>query len=364
MHRETRIGRMGAVAMLAAAVVVGASLASCSGKNSAASDAGSETAASLLGERDVATVVRTDLVAGVPVSGNLKPDVDIQIAAPAPELLDAVLVREGQAVTRGQVLARFRTSALAPAAASAVAHLKSARADHERMQNLFKEGAVSQRDLEAAEAAYRAAESAAAYAGKQLDEATVRAPVSGVIAARMVQAGDRVKEGATLFQLVNTSQFEFEATVPSEYVAQIRVGAPVALSVPGFPEGSVSGRVARVNAEADPATRQVRIYVQVPNPGSRLVGGLFASGRVVTGQEKAMLAVPRAGVRTDAAGRRFVWILVNGKVARRDVEVGLVDEGRDLIGIKSGLSGGETAVVGPVEGLVPGQSIRVQGKGV
>jgi multidrug efflux pump subunit AcrA (membrane-fusion protein) len=141
------------------------------------------------------------------------------------------------------------------------------------------------------------------------------------------------------------------------------VGAPVVLSVAGFGEGTIKGRVARVNASADPATRQVRVYVQVPNPGGRLVGGLFASGRVVTAEARNVLALPGAGARTDSRGGRYVWILQNGKIARRNVEVGLVDDGRDLVEIKSGLSGGETAVVGPVENLAPGQAVKVQGGG-
>jgi len=362
MRRSNYIPWVGAAGVLAAGLAALA-LTSCAGRDSAAGHASADAPAMVLGERDVATVARGDLVAGVPVSGNLVPDVNIQITSPMPEVLDEVLVREGQSVTRGQVLARFRSISLAPAAASAEAHLKSAKADFERMQNLYQAGAVSQRDVESAEAAYKAAASASAYAGKQLEEATVRAPASGVIAVRNVQGGDRVKDGAPLFQLVNTSEFEFEATVPSENIARVRAGAPVRLSVPGFPEGSITGHVARVNAEVDPATRQVRVYVRVPNPGGRLVGGLFASGQVVTGEARAALAVPRAGVRTDAAGHRYVWILEGGRVARRDVTVGLVDESRDLVEVVSGLRGGETAVVGPVEGLAPGQAVRVAGQG-
>jgi RND family efflux transporter MFP subunit len=313
----------------------------------------------VLGPSDVAPVRRTDLVAGVPVSGTLQPAVDIRIASPVPEVVDAVLVKEGQAVRAGQVLARFRTSALAPQALSAEAQRRKAATDYERMQALFREGAVSQSDVENAEVALRAMEANEAQAQKRLDEATVRAPVSGVISERHVESGARVKDGDHLFQLVNTAELEFEATVPSAFAAQVRAGQPVALSVTGFEGAGVSGRVARVNATVDPATRQLKIYVAVPNLDHRLVGGLFASGRVGLRQVRGALAVPQAAVHTDTAGMAYLLVVEQGKIARRDVAVGVADEALDLVEITRGIEGGETVVVGIAAGLAPGQPVTV-----
>ena len=314
--------RYAVVSGLVAALTAG--LGACRGEaREAAMRRGADSArVAVLGPTDVAPVIRADLVAGVPVSGTLEPAIDIRIASPIPEVLEAVLVKEGQAVRQGQVLARFRTNALAPAAASAEAQRRLAAADYERMQNLFKEGAVSQRDVENAEVALRAAEAAVALADKRLEEATVRAPVSGVVAKRAVEAGDRVKDGDQLFELVNTTELEFAATVQSEYVGKVRVGSPVALTVTGASGAGLGGRVSRVNATADPATRQVKVYVTVPNTGGRLVGGLFASGRVVLRQVASALAVPAPGIRRDADGKAYVLIVADGCIARRDVTTG------------------------------------------
>ncbi|HEU5321505.1 MAG TPA: efflux RND transporter periplasmic adaptor subunit [Methylomirabilota bacterium] len=315
----------------------------------------------VLGPTDVASAARADLIAGVPVSGTLEPAVDIRIASPIPEVVEQVLVKEGQAVRQGQVLARFRTSAVQPAALSAEAQRRLAASDYERMQNLFKEGAVSARDVENAEVSLRAAEATEAQAKKRLDEATVRAPVSGVVSQRAVESGDRVKDGDLLFQLVNTSKLEFEATVPSEYVADVRVGAPVVLAVTGAVDAGLSGRVSRVNATVDPATRQVKVYVTVPNRGGRLVGGLFASGRVVLQQVKGAVAVPQTAVRTDSTGNAYVLIVDAGRIARRDVTVGVTDEQASLVEIKLGLQGGETVIVGAASGLVGGEPVTIAG---
>lgn len=337
-----------------------ASLAGCGGETGKAETASSAAPpAAVLGPNDVWTVKRADLIAGVPVSGTLDPAVDIRINAPTPEVLEQVLVEEGQAVGKGQVLARLATEALAPQAASARAQRRIAQADYERMQSLFKEGAVAQRDVEAAEVALRNAEAAEAQAVKRLDEATVRAPVSGVIAQRFHESGDRVKDGDPLFRLVNTRELEFEATVPSEYVADVRVGAPAVLAVTGVKGAGATARVARVNATADAATRQVKVYVKVPNPDGRIVAGLFASGRVVIREAKGALAVPRAGVRHDQQGGPYVLVVADGRIARREVSLGLADEVQDLAEIQAGLKEGDIAIVGPVEGLKVGDQVQI-----
>jgi len=318
--------------------------------------------AAVLGPNDVWTVARTDLIAGVPVAGTLEPNVDIKINAPTPEVLDEVRVKEGQAVVRGQVLARLSTAAIGPAAASAAAELRMAEADYHRMQDLYKEGAVAQHDVETAEVTLKNAEAADAAAARKLAEATIRAPVSGVIAQRLHDAGDRVKDGDQLFRLVNTRELEFEATVPSQYVGDIKVGAAALLTVTGMDSAGVTAHVARINATADPATRQVKVYVNVPNPRGRMVAGLYASGRLVTREVKGALAIPRAGVRRDDQGKTYVFVVADGAVARRDVVVGAYDEQQNLVEITSGLAEGDIAIVGPIEGLNPGDRVEVVGR--
>ena len=341
--------------MLAAGVLL-VLVAGCGAKREAA-----PTESALLSSQDLALVTRTDLATGLPVQGTLEPSVDVQVVAPYPEVLDAVLVKEGQAVGRGQVLARFRTASMAPAAASAEAARRVAAADLTRMQNLLREGAVSQRDLDAAEAQLRAAEAQAALAQKFLGDATVTAPVAGVIAKRYAQSGDRVGDGDPIFRLVDTGELEFAASVPTEALGGVRPGAPVALTVSGLSGTTVTGRVARINATVDPATRQVKVYVAVPNRDHRLAGDMFASGRIVLRAAAGVVAVPGAAVQAANGSGLVAWVIRDGKIERRSVTVGMRDERADLVEIRSGLAPGETVIVSPMEDLTPGQRVEVTG---
>ncbi len=330
-----------------------------SGKSAAAD---SSAASALLAPSDLATVTRVDLTTGVPVSGTLAPGWQANVTSPFDDVVSDVLVREGQRVGSGEVLARFRDDQVRSNAASAKARLKSAAADYDRQKNLLAEGAVSQRDLEAAESAWRAAQADEAGAAKRLADATVRAPRAGVVTQRSVQSGSRVRVGDPLFIVADTRELEFEASVPSEYVASLHPGSPVRLSVAGFSDGSLRGKVARVNAQADAATRQVKVYVNVPNADRRLVGGLFASGNVVTREAKRVLAVPTAAIRREGDSTT-VWTLANGRLARVTVKAGLRDEARDLVEVLDGLAEGAQVVVGPVDGFTDGRPAQLAGKG-
>jgi RND family efflux transporter MFP subunit len=333
-----------------------AALAGCGGHDGTASDEAARAgSAARLGPDDVATAATADVAAGVPISGPLEPAYEVKLISPFADVVETVRVREGQAVNEGQVLARFRSGVLGSQAASAEAKRRIAASQLERMQNLKAAGAVSQNDVENAEVALKAAEAEAAQAGKQSEDATVRSPIAGVVSRSVVQSGDRVGEGDVLFEVVNTSELELEASVPSEYVTHVRVGAAVRLEVTGYEGRVVEGRIARVNATADPATRQVKVYVRVPNRERKLVGGLFASGQLVTGAAVGVVAVPTAAVREGDT----VWVAEGGKLASRKVVTGVRDEAKDLIEIRSGIRAGETVVVGPVEGLRAGQAVAV-----
>ena len=337
-------------------------LAGCGSRGAATAEGHGETGI-VLGPSDVATVQVTDLSEGVSVSGNLAPTMDARLISPFKDILEQVLVKEGQRVHKGQVLALFRAGSIAPSAASAEAQRRVAESDVQRMKNLEQAGAVSKRDLESAQSTLEAATANAALANERLADVTVRAPFAGVVAERHVKAGDRVSDGDPLFRVVNTSELEFEATVTAEHATALAPGTTVAISVAGIPDGSIAGRISRINATADPATRQVRVYVAVPNPDGRLVGDLFASGRVVLHEAQKALAVPQSAIQAAPSGGNQIWVVENGKLAVRAVTLGLRDESQNLVQVQGALRAGDTVVVASTDGLTAGQAVQLPSQG-
>jgi multidrug efflux pump subunit AcrA (membrane-fusion protein) len=138
------------------------------------------------------------------------------------------------------------------------------------------------------------------------------------------------------------------------------VGAPVEFRVQGYPGRVFTGVVERINPVADPATRQVEIYVTVPNNGGALVAGLFAEGQVQS-EARDALAVPAKAV--DQTGQTASVLRVRaGKTERVPVQTGLRDPNAERVEVVAGLAPGDTVLVGAAMGTTPGTPVRVGGR--
>ena len=115
--------------------------------------------------------------------------------------------------------------------------------------------------------------------------------------------------------------------------------------------------MARVEPTADPATRQVGVYLQLPNADRGLVGGLFATGRVLAGGGTESVVVPIAAVRGSGA-TAYAWVIQDGRAVRRPVTTGARDESTGVIAIASGLQAGEQVVVAPGD-FDEGATVRI-----
>jgi RND family efflux transporter MFP subunit len=148
-----------------------------------------------------------------------------------------------------------------------------------------------------------------------------------------------------------------EAAVPASDLAALRVGAPVRFSVTGYPGRTFEGRISSINPQADPQTRQVRLFVRIPNQGRRLVAGLFAEGRVASETREA-ITVPSQAVDERGLQPQVVR-LKNGVTERVAVQIGARDAATDRIEIVDGLAAGDTVLVGAALGITIGSRVQV-----
>ncbi|MDQ6717446.1 MAG: efflux RND transporter periplasmic adaptor subunit [Gemmatimonadota bacterium] len=346
-----------------------AALVACGSKDKAASTADSEAMA--IGPENIAIASNGTLTTGPALSGTLLPEREASIRSQITGSVTQTYVEQGSSVGAGAVLARIDASGITDAYNSARSGVTSARSaadlatrDLARNQRLLAAGAIAERDIEqsrrasiAANAALEEAKSRLASAERQVRNTVITAPFGGIVSERPVSAGDVVQAGTAVVTVVDPSSMRLEASVPTEQLASIRPGIPVSFTVSGYPGRQFVGHVTRINPTVDPATRQVRIYVSIPNAGRALVGGLFATGRLGS-DVRTGLVIPVAALDTRGA-TATVMRIKGGCVQRVDVVTGLRDEGAETIEIKSGLAAGDTLLRGAAQGITPGTAVKV-----
>lgn len=327
----------------------------------------------ILGPESVVVLDSVTLKSGPAISGTLTAEREARVRAQVAGTVMATYPEQGQRVTQGAVLARIDDQAVRDAYFSARSQVRSAqlaqevaKRNLERSETLARAGAIADRDLETAtwnatnaDAQLADAKARLASAEQELQYTTVRAPFAGVVSERSASAGDVVQTGGALYTIIDPASLRFDGTVPAEQVGQLERGASVEFAVSGYPGKVFNGKLDRINPTADPATRQVRVYVSVPNPDQRLVAGLYAEGRVGTAVRRAVVA-PASAV--DQRGvTPTVLRIRQGRVEQVTVQLGARDEADDRIELRAGVAAGDTLLLGSAAGVLPGAAVRVSG---
>jgi RND family efflux transporter MFP subunit len=348
----TRRRLIGAFIALLVALAIGGTVAALYAKKlPGGDDAGKKAPVALqFTPGDLAYVESKPLSRWLPVSGTLQPVRQAIVKAKVAGDVRQITVREGETVQAGQMLARIDTTDLDSKLIDRTGALESARAqlalaDKTRTMNtrLLNDKFISQNAFDSAESSYNVAqgnvksmEAQVQLARNALKDAVAVAPLTGVVAKRHVQPGEKVAIEAPLVTVVDLKDLEVQALVPAIDVPELRIGMPVELAVDGFGERRFTGRVERINPSTEPGTRALLVYVALPNNDAALKSGMFATGRIELAASAPTPTLPATAVRTEA-GQSFVWVIDNGKLSRRIVTLGRRDDANGIVEVKTAL---------------------------
>jgi RND family efflux transporter MFP subunit len=298
------------------------------------------------------TVPIVDEVAGV-----VRPAHEAVIAARVAGEVERVAVREGDRVRRGDVLVVISAPELSAHAAAAAGASRGAEAgfaqaerDLERMETLFKSGAVSRREWEAASTALDAARAdrdqargSSGAAAAVSSHARLRAAFDGIVVARFVDPGAFAAPGSPLLRIEDDRALQLEVAVPARISKSLREGDSVHVLLDAIGH-ETSAAVVEIVPAADPASHTVLIKIGLPAALGLTTGG-FGRVRILSGERRVIL-VPASAVR-EAAGMHSVRVIDgDGRPATRPVRIGRAHpDGRTEI--LSGLAGGEMLAIAP-----------------
>jgi membrane fusion protein (multidrug efflux system) len=342
------------------------------------------------------------------VTGTLMADAQTDIPSEIEQRVVEISVERGQHVTAGQVVARMddrdaqnqlREAEAAeaqirerlglvngttfdalktPEVQQARATMDRAEADYKRFVQLLDEGAVSRAEHDLRRADYLASKAQyettvnqtrqlyqsllaqkirVAIARKAVEDTTIRAPFSGVIAEKAVNVGRYTKKGDRVATIVRIDPLRIELAIPEGAVAAVRKGQRVSFAVQSYPDRKFEGTIAYVGPAVRAESRALVVEAIVPNPKALLQPGLFATAHIELPAAQPSVMVPAAAVRNEG-GVFKLFVAKSDRAEARIVQVGR--EAGGSVEILRGVQKGERVVMRPADGLADGSPIVVQ----
>lgn len=316
----------------------------------------------------VAPVVRADGARELSLSGTLSAERSIALSFATLGTVEQVHVQEGQAVAKGQVLATLASRTYQDALGIAEAKAKQAEDAYRRLLPMHQNKTLPEVKFVEVETGREQAQLAVSIARKNLADTELRAPVSGVVAARNAEPGTSATPGLPAFTLVQTGTMTAAAPVPEMQIGRIARGQAARVTVPAIGK-TYAGTVREIAVAANPLTRTYDVKVAVPNPAGELRVGMIAdisltiaAGRAgAAGADEALVAVPPEAVRVDEQGSHYVFVVgPDSRLQRRPVHVrGFAGE---LTALADGVREGERVVTSGTPMLSDGLAVRVGGE--
>jgi membrane fusion protein, multidrug efflux system len=288
------------------------------------------------------------------VVGTVQPKLQAVIEAKISGRITSLPVRLGQSVKQGDLLAQLASQEIQARLDQANAALRQVEQDFKRTDGLRKQQAATQGEWDAAQARYNVAKATVAEAEALSEYAKIVAPFDGVVARKLADEGDLAMPGKPLLELEGRSGLRLVVDVPSQLAGQVLPGAKLALRVDTLSD-AITGTVAEISPGADPASRTVRMKLDLPDTAG-LRSGQFGRLSVPVGEATFLFVPPSALVRRGQL--EILFVVAEGKAQMRLVRVG--KETAQGIEILAGLAAGESVVVEGTGNLRDGQPLQTQ----
>jgi membrane fusion protein (multidrug efflux system) len=320
---------------------------------------------------EVARPLMAKMPLAIEFSGPLVAPRTAIVRAKASGSLLALDVAEGSRVRAGQVIGQIDLSDLQTKVSDRAALVDSAQAsltEAERQhvanvglaaQNFISSTALqsSQAKLDAARAQLKSAEAQLAVSRIGVREATLAAPISGIVGKRYVVPGEKVSAEQQVVNVVDLSTLELAGTVGTHEISLLKPGLEVQVRVEGQ-STSVTGRIDRIAPAAEAGTRAIGVVVVLENKGEKFRAGQYAEARAVLADDGMRLTVPLGAVG-QASGQDYVWTIEKGALVRRIVITGRKDAASGRIEVSKGLDGEAQILAERFDNLKEGAQARI-----
>lgn len=293
----------------------------------------------------------------VTATGSVEPSRTVGVNSQVGGALLQVNVQEGSRVSEGAVLARIDSRELEAQLAAAEAQLELARRTAQRSDTLRAQEIVTVAEYERDQAALAAARATRDQLRLRVGYATIRAPATGVVLEKRVEAGDVVGAQTRLFTIGDVSPMVVRVPLSERDVTGLRTGDVVDVALDALPERTLGGQVRRIFPAADSITRLVPVEVALTGPGTQQARpGFMARVTFRLSPRTGVLLVPSSALLENPSGSAL-FVVEEGKASLRQVQRGITFQGS--VEVVSGIAAGDSVVVVGNTQLRDGSTVRV-----
>jgi membrane fusion protein (multidrug efflux system) len=307
------------------------------------------------------TIKDTIFKSYINIQGNVETNQNVIISPEASGVLTQVMVRKGQSVGRGQVLARVDDSGFSAQVAQAQYQLDLAKTTFERQKNLWDQKIGSEIQFLQAKTAMNSAQKAVDNLKSYLNKTVIRAPFSGSIDDVITEKGQVVGPGSQIFRLVNISNMHVKANVPETFLQSLKIGANVQVKIPSINKEYL-GKIKLISKFINPNNRTISVEVIVPNPDNLLRPNQVAILNIEDYVNPNAIIVKNQNLIEKADGSKVVFVAQNLEKKNAIVKMVTLELGKkkgDACEVISGLNTGDLLVTDGVRSLRDGIKVEV-----
>jgi len=239
------------------------------------------------------------------------------------------------------------------------ASLEFQKTEFERDEKLFKEGSITAAAFDGSKFQLSEAQSTYDMAKKRYEDATLKAPFSGIVTSRTVEVGDILAPGSPAFRIIDMSRVRIQAGIPEKYIGDFKVGNDVNITLDAVPEVNFKGIINFISPEANSQVRTFLAEMVVDNSKDLIRAGIMGNAKILRNVHENALMIP-INALIETQNGRIVYVLKEGNVVEeRKIEI---QERTDVMIQVKGLNSGEKIISKGQYDLIDGERVNVTGE--
>jgi RND family efflux transporter MFP subunit len=302
----------------------------------------------------------------IELQGNVQTKQNVLVYPGMPGILKSVLVKEGQRVVKGQILARIDDGGMSQQLAQLEVNAQLAKTTFERQQRLWEQKIGSEIQFLQTKTAYESQKSAISQLKKQFEKSIIKAPFSGIIDVVFKEKGIVIApgQGSEVFRIVNLSNMYIETEVPEAYISSITKNKSVEVNFPILNK-TLNSKIRQVGNFINPNNRSFKIEIGVPNSNGQIKPNLTARLKLNDYTNLKAILIPQSIISENAKGAQFIYIVTDKKDQKAIAKRLIIETGKtqgDLIEVVKHLTSDAEIIIEGARSVNNGQVVKVINK--